>query len=142
MDWMNRMIRIERNLFDFRYLILSILSTLSFLGCARVGGDDLVIATTWTEPERAALEAGFRRWAAGKDEAGGASVRIGWVILSPGDDLARVARRRWPVDLVLGGPASCFRRMEREGRLVPAEVEGRPAWLRRRARAGRRSSWP
>ena len=80
------MIRIERNLFDFRCLILSILSTLSFLGCARVGGDDLVIATTWTEPERAALEAGFRRWAAGKDEAGGASVRIGWVILSPGDD--------------------------------------------------------
>jgi hypothetical protein len=113
-----------------RPLILSsvfILASLAFLGCARVGGDDLVIATAWPASERAAIEAGFQRWLASKNER--KPVRIGWVVLAPSDDPARVARRRWPADLILGGPASTFRRMEREARLVPADREGRPAWL-------------
>jgi hypothetical protein len=124
---MDRMIRIERRLFPYRCLILSILSTPTIVGCARVGDDDLVIATTWPQSERAALEAGFQRWMASRNEGG--PVRIGWIALAPSDDPARVARRRWPVDLLLGGPASSYRQMEREGRLVPAGVAGRPAWL-------------
>ncbi|HMB08070.1 MAG TPA: hypothetical protein VKP69_30615 [Isosphaeraceae bacterium] len=104
-------------------------TSLVLFGCARVGGEDLVIASSWPESERAALEAGFRRRVATSPGAGHGPVRIGWVLLSPGDDLARVARRRGSVDLVLGGPASSYRRLERAGRLIPAGREGQPAWL-------------
>jgi hypothetical protein len=104
-------------------------ASLGLFGCARVGGEDLIIASSWPQAERAVLEAGFRRWVATSPEAKHEPIRIGWVLLSPSDELARVAGRRGPVDLVLGGPASSYRRLEREGRLIPAGREGHPAWL-------------
>ncbi|MBV8384038.1 MAG: extracellular solute-binding protein, partial [Planctomycetaceae bacterium] len=106
-----------------------LLATALGLLCRARGGDDvLVIATGWPEADRAALEAAFRRWIERAHAVTRGPVRVHWVVLMPGDDLARVVRRRAPLDLVLGGPASAFAKLDRQGRLAPAGRLEHPSW--------------
>src|SRR5436190_6280893 len=86
-------------------------------GCARTGDGAPVIATAWPEAERRSLEADFRGW--------GGAVSIAWVGLESGDDLAQVVDRRG-VDVVLGGPAASYRRLDAAGRWEPIGPAGGP----------------
>jgi hypothetical protein len=102
--------------------------TLASWGCARDLGDDLVIASPWSAADRGELEAAYRRWAGRNPGAIPGPVRINWVVLDPGDDPARVVRRRPPIDLLLGAPAATFERLARTGMLAPSDGDGGPSW--------------
>jgi len=109
------------------------------LGCARGGGEGLVIGTTWPGTQYRALESEFRRWAeTGANVAGETGApTITWIQLDPGVDLARSVERNPRLDLLLGAPASFFRRLASTGRLSPIERPGLPLWcVARRSRIG------
>ena len=93
-------------------------AVLAGAGCQQ-GEPALSIATPWTAPERAGLDDAIRRTGAGP---------VRWVWLAPRDDLAAVARRRDPPDLIVGGAASAYEGMARRG--VVATGGGEPAWRR------------
>src|SRR5262245_51766881 len=97
-------------------------------GCARDQGDALVVATSWSEAERAEIEAGFRA------ESTGTATRIAWVRREPGEDEAGVVGRP-AVDVLLGGSTSTYRRLADGGKLDAAEGSGRVPW-----RVARRST--
>src|SRR5262249_42722960 len=50
------------------------------------------------------------------------------LILPPGEDPARLAGRRSPPDVLLGGPPASYQRLDRMGRLAPLPLEGSPSW--------------
>ena len=87
-------------------------------GCDVGGDDSLAVASAWPAAGRARAEALFRETTA---------ARVRWVVLAPGDDITRVANRRRPPDLILGGPASAYDALTRRGLLEPS-AEGAPAW--------------
>jgi hypothetical protein len=82
-------------------------------GCGR--GEGLVIATNWTEAECAALVRDI-------------PARITWLRVAPGEDPTRVLDRPVAIDVVLGGPASSYRRLAAAGRLGPVDRQGRAGW--------------
>src|SRR5262249_24893388 len=68
-------------------------------GCAPLGSrsDQLVVATTWPPAERLRLESQYRNWSArSRLERTSGSIRLQWLILDPGDDLAGLILRRRP----------------------------------------------
>ena len=73
-----------------------------------------------------AIEAELADWLAAST-AGRGTVRLDWLILR-GDDRARLAGRRNPPDVLLGGPASAFDRLAGMNRLSPLPLEGSPSW--------------
>src|SRR5438477_9530737 len=84
------------------------------VGCDVPPSDRLVIATSWPLADRRRLESEFAGWvAASAGPIAPDSVRPNWLILGPGDDPARLAGRRSPPDVLLGGPASSFERLDR-----------------------------
>src|SRR5438552_3230522 len=94
------------------------------MGCGVRPSDRLVIATSWPLDDCRRLESEFAGWvAASSGPVATGSVRVDWLILGPGDDPARVAGRRTPPDVLLGGPASSFERPVRLGRLSPRPPE-------------------
>ena len=104
-------------------VIATILLWTIYSGCAWIEGDVLSIATSWTASERTKFDDSYRKWASlgfGRPPA------IRWEILAPGDDLVRVALRKWPPDLILGGPSSAYDRLAAQGRL--GSKEGGAAW--------------
>lgn len=113
-------------------------------GCRREPGTGafLTIATAWSEAERTEVEREFARWVEGQPVA---APRIAWIVLAPADDLGRIARRpAWGLDprgrapdILLGGPASSYRRLARAGRLAGADRPDGPPWrVVRRASIG------
>src|SRR5437879_6519939 len=91
-------------------------------GCGPSGVDDaLTVATSWPEAERARWEGRVRQASAGVPA-------VRWVVLATGDDPTRLASRREPPDLILGGPAAAFEELARAGLLEP-DRDGRPAWF-------------
>jgi hypothetical protein len=89
-------------------------------GCLDGDADSLTIATAWPAPGRARFEESVRQSHRG-------STRIRWLLLAPGDDLARLVRRRPAPDLVLGGPASTYEALAAQGLFEP-DTEGGPGW--------------
>src|SRR5438309_1065171 len=89
-------------------------------GCALDDPNTLTVATAWPAAERARVEASFRRSA-------GPDVKIRWLLLSPSDDPARLVKRRNPPDVLLGGPASTFARLDGASAFVPLAEDG-PNW--------------
>jgi hypothetical protein len=106
-------------------------------GCGK-SGESLTIATAWPASARARITEEFAAWYL-RTEAGlraGVAPRLRWLVLAASDDLARVVRRRAAPDVLLGGPATLYRRLDDAGVLAPA-VSGAPAWhLSRRAKMG------
>jgi hypothetical protein len=98
------------------------------MGCGPLESDRLVVATTWSSADRLRIETGFAKWVAASVTAGRGTVRLDWLILAPGDDPARLAGRRNPPDVLLGGPASAFDRLARRNQLSPLPREGSPPW--------------
>ncbi len=47
-----------------------------------------------------------------------------WLLLTPGDDMERVFRRRRPPDVLLGGPLPSLDRLARAERLLPLSASG------------------
>jgi hypothetical protein len=97
-------------------------------GCVKFGEDAsaVTVATSWPAAERDRIERLFEG-------------RVHWVLLGPGDDLSQVALRRWPPDVLLGGPASSYRALEHDQALKPVlngQNDG-PGWrVARRAAIG------
>ena len=103
------------------------------LGCDTTRSDRLVVATSGSLADRRRLESEFAAWvAASSHPAVPGAVRLDWLILAPGDDPARVAQRRHPPDVLLGGSASSYERLDRMGRLAALPLDGSPTWLSRR----------
>ncbi len=89
-----------------------------------------MIATTWPESERRAIESDFARWLVEhRDGAATDPARIEWLTLSPGDDLDRLASRRDAPDVLLGGSARALDRLAGADRLAPLGRTGPPEWL-------------
>ena len=108
-------------------LIIAILPALVLAGCGPSAVDDaLTVATTWPAREREDWEERARRSAAARP--------IRWLVLAPGDDVARLANRRGPPDLILGASALDLEALSRRGLLEPG-APGGPAWRMARARA-------
>lgn len=115
-------------------------ASLGLFGCVRMpdAADSLTIATSWSESERSQLEKAFEGWIANKSdpEPFGNEIKIAWVPLDRGADLARVVgprRGRWdprpaPPDIVLGGPPSSYQRLARLGKLASIDQPEQPLW--------------
>jgi hypothetical protein len=98
-------------------------------GCERPVGDPLIVATSWPATERRRLESEFAGWLADHpDSSSPIPIRLDWLILSPGDDLAPLADRREPPDVVLGGSVPQLERLARTNRLAPPSTAGSSAW--------------
>jgi hypothetical protein len=113
--------------------------------CDRPEGQRLVVASSWPAEARAAVESEFQRWlaAAGPDRSN-RPLRLEWLRLEPGDDLIRLASRRNPPDVLLGGWSSEYRALASAGRLAPSAGEGSALWLVARrsvVRLAQRSGW-
>jgi len=119
-------------------LILGVAGSLA--GCRRNAGSEqaLIIASPWPLTERKEVERAFQRWLVEQahEATGGKAIPIQWLPLGRGDDLARVvrpARRRWDLrregaDVLLGGPISRYRPLDRAGQLAPVEPSASHAW--------------
>src|SRR5262249_34936577 len=99
----------------------------SLAGCVR-DGEEVLVASAWPESERRALATEFRRWAEARPDATGEPVRVRWIALAPGDDVARGVRRWAAPDVVLGVGRADLERLARNGWLVPVERRGHPLW--------------
>lgn len=112
---------------------------LLFSACVRMPFENppLTIATPWPVSERTRLERAFRDWL-GQHHPGETPERIAWVVLAPGDDPVRLAAApRHRLDLVLGGAAPVYVRLEQQGRLARGDNPGQPGWyVARRAHIG------
>jgi hypothetical protein len=98
-------------------------------GCDPVADDRLVIATSWPAPDRRRMESEFAGWLDAHPEASSLGpIKLDWLILSPGDDLGRLAARRRPPDVLLGGPARALDRLAGAKRLSPLPIDGSPMW--------------
>src|SRR5262245_37818916 len=113
-------------------LVILVAIACEFLGCdARPSPDRLVVATSWSQADRRRLESELAAWIAGpvsSRPADAGAVRLDWVVLQPGEDPARLAGRRSPPDVLLGGPASSYERLDRMGRLAPLPLDAAPSW--------------
>ena len=95
-------------------------------GCTPGDRADLVVGTTWPEAARAEINRALAPPA-------GSPPRVAWVRLAPGRDPADLATHRAPVDLILGGPPSSYRRLDRDGSIGPwrevrSSISIRPPW--------------
>jgi hypothetical protein len=98
-------------------------------GCDPFSSDALVIATSWPPSERRQIETEFARWLEEHSQSGARGpIRLEWLTLEPGDDRERLAARRDPPDVLLGGPVRSFERLARARRLAPLPLEGSPPW--------------
>ncbi len=98
------------------------------IGCGPPEPDRLVVATSWPMADRLRIENEFADWLRTSSKISLQSVRLEWLILTPGDNLDRLAVRRDPPDVLLGGPAPSFVRLGRMDRLSPLPFEGSPLW--------------
>ena len=98
------------------------------IGCGPLESDRLVVATSWSPADRLRIEEEFADWLRTSGQIGLQSVRLEWLILTPGDNLDRLAVRRNPPDILLGGPASTFEWLGRMDHLYPLPLEGSPTW--------------
>jgi hypothetical protein len=99
-------------------------------GCEPLSRDRLLIATSWPSAERRRIETDFVGWLQGhpQPDAHG-PIRVEWLILSPGDDLERLATRRDAPDVLLGGPARVLERLAGEKLLARSAGPDSPGWL-------------
>ena len=97
-------------------------------GCAPRPSDRLVVATSWPIADRLRLESAFARWAGVSGTSGPRTLRLEWLVLSEGDDLVQLARRRNPPDVLLGGPATSFDHLARMNQFTPLPLAGSPLW--------------
>src|SRR5262245_43296818 len=101
----------------------------AFSGCDPPAADRLVIATSWPASDRRRIESEFDGWLKGHPEISTrGTIRLEWLILSPGDDPERLVARRSPPDVLLGGPARAFERLGRAKRLSALPIDGSPTW--------------
>ncbi len=82
-------------------------------GATRFQNADLVVATTWPESDRKDLETRL--------ELG----RVSWVEPTGAPDPTRLISRGFPAHFVLGGPASSYERLTREGWLAAPWITSR-----------------
>ncbi len=100
-----------------RRLVWALIFSVAGCGVGEVD-DALTVATTWPADERAA-------WAE-RVQGSQLATPLRWLVLAPGDDLAHVATRTNPPDIILGAPASTCERLARNG-LLEANSQGQ-AW--------------
>jgi hypothetical protein len=111
-----------------RSLLVPLLLLLSFGGCARPGYDTLIVATDLPEQTRAEIGRSFEAWLAKRPRAGTIRSRIMWKQPNPGEEPARLLENGVRVDLVLGGLADSFQRLDAAGRLAGPDGSRSPAW--------------
>jgi hypothetical protein len=98
--------------------------------CGGPESQNLVVATCWPRAECARLESEFRDWIiAGKAGATLGPVRVEWLLFEPGEDLVKVAERRDPADVILGGSSANYLRLANSRRLAPLEGAASSGWL-------------
>ncbi len=110
-------------------VVLLAICTVVPMGCNRRESDRLVVATSWPRTDRLRIEAQFADWVAAGRPAEPRMGRIQWLILEPGADPARLAARRDPPDVLLGGPATSFDRLAETDRLAPLPLDHSPSWV-------------
>ena len=107
-------------------------------GCGPSTPAGLLVATSWPLDERVRLQSEFHQWlpSSGLD-LGHEPIRLEWLVLAPGDDIERVARRRSPPDVLLGGRGASLEHLSRAERLLPVAAADSVRWcVTRRTDAG------
>ena len=97
------------------------MASLVLVGCGWDDPNTLTVATAGSTAKRAEAESLFRKTA-------GPDVRIHWLLLSPSDDPRRIVHRRLCPDVILGGPAIAFERLDQADALESLDATG-PSWL-------------
>jgi len=113
-----------------RYWVLGLAYFGAFLaGCDAVSRDDLVVASSWPASDRRRIDGEFAAWLEQHSEPSTRRpVRIDWLILAAGDDIEKLAARRRPPDVLLGGSVQYYERLARAKRLSPLPIDGSPEW--------------
>jgi hypothetical protein len=98
-------------------------------GCDPVADDRLLVATSWSASDRQEIELDFAAWLNEQPVASShGPIKLDWLIFATGDDLERLAARRHPPDVLLGGPARAFDQLGEAKRLSPLPIDGSPVW--------------
>ncbi|MFO0908539.1 MAG: M28 family peptidase [Isosphaeraceae bacterium] len=94
-------------------LILAVAAGFCMAGCDGDRPGVVDVATAWPAEARRNLERVLSQ------TPGAPAVR--WILLAPGDDIALLATRSAPPDVLLGGPATTYARLDRAGSLTVLE---------------------
>jgi hypothetical protein len=108
-------------------------------GCGGPAQSGLLIATSWPLAARVRLQSDFQKWVvSSRPDPGDEPVRLEWLSLAPGEDMALLPRRRTPPDVLLGAGANLLEQLARQDGLLPVKPPGSARWCVTR-RAGSRS---
>jgi hypothetical protein len=100
-----------------RILAGAAVGSISASGCTRLGAD-LVVATDWTRPEIAELEAAL------------GPLRVAWIRPTETPDPTLLVVRNLRADAVLGGPITVYQGLSVAGRLAAIDDSGEgPTWV-------------
>jgi len=98
-------------------------------GCDPAVSDGLVVATSWPLEDRRRLEKEFQNWVKSPSGlTGPKAIEINWLILGSGDDPLRVAGRRHPPNVLLGGRASALASLAQHQNLIPIQSADSALW--------------
>jgi hypothetical protein len=98
-------------------------------GCGASAQPGLVVATSWPLDERVRLQSEFQHWLISpRRDPGHEPVSLEWLVLGPGEDMAPMARRRKPPDVLLGAGAATLEQLSRQELLLTVDDRGSPCW--------------
>jgi hypothetical protein len=98
-------------------------------GCGASAQPGLLVATNWPFAERIRLQSEFQKWAmSSSPEPGRTPIKLEWLVLAPGEDVAQVTRRRIPPDVLLGAGAASLEELSRQARLLPVNAPNSARW--------------
>jgi hypothetical protein len=109
--------------------------TAAATGCGPSEQPGVLVATNWPVDERVRLQFEFQQWLmSARPDPGHAPIKLEWLELAPGEDMAPLALRRSPPDVLLGAPVALLEQFSQQERLIPVKDTDSVRWcITRRA---------
>jgi hypothetical protein len=103
--------------------------TAAATGCGPSEQPGVLVATNWPLDERVRIQSEFRQWLMSSiPDPGHAPIKLEWLVLAPGEDMAPVALRRSPPDVLLGAPVALLEQFSQQERLIPVKDTDSVRW--------------
>jgi hypothetical protein len=98
-------------------------------GCGRSTEPSVLVATNWPLDERVRIQSEFQQWMmSSRPDPGHAPIKLEWLVLAPCEDMAPLALRRSPPDVLLGARAASLEQFSREERLIAVTATDSVRW--------------